>query len=106
MTGAVPQASIDATLPEQYVFAKSREGRHAEVEYSRTPVETVVEAYELCLMDHSMNGMLIECSQDKHFFLPPPEFANGAVTKRACTVWEPLFKTRHHEESGLPGAIP
>lgn len=73
--------------------------------HSRTPVETVVKAYNLCLQDHSLNGELIECSQDKCLFIPRPELANGEVTKRATTVWEPLFKTRHHENSGLPDAI-
>lgn len=60
----------------------------------------------MCLRDHSMNGQLIECSGTKQFFLQPPEMANGAATKRACTVWEPLFEAKHHEKSGLPDAIP
>ncbi|KAL4877897.1 hypothetical protein BJY04DRAFT_209619 [Aspergillus karnatakaensis] len=89
VTGAVPQASIDATKPEHL-----------------TPVETVVEAYMLCLNDREINGELIECSTDKRFFLPAPELANGEATKRACTVWEPLFEIKHGEKSELSGAIP
>ncbi|KAL2817670.1 hypothetical protein BDW59DRAFT_175395 [Aspergillus cavernicola] len=55
-----------------------------------TPIETV----------------LIECSTDKYFFLPRLELANGEATKRACTVWEPLFESKHSEISGLGHAIP
>ncbi|KAF2019159.1 hypothetical protein BU24DRAFT_489184 [Aaosphaeria arxii CBS 175.79] len=88
ITGAVPQASIDATDPAHI-----------------TPVETVVNAYKICLDRENLNGQLIECSTDKHFFLPLPEMANGDATKRACTVWEPLFEAKHHERSGLDGAI-
>ncbi|KAJ2980088.1 hypothetical protein NQ176_g2855 [Zarea fungicola] len=72
LTGAVPQASINATRPEHL-----------------TPIETVVKAYSLCLTQHDLNA----------------EFANGATTKRACTVWEPLFEEKHHEKSELPDAI-
>ncbi|KAH9238236.1 hypothetical protein K456DRAFT_1746414 [Colletotrichum gloeosporioides 23] len=89
ITGAVPQASIDATKPEHI-----------------TPIETVVTAYNLCLDDSEANGQLIECSGNKTIALPVPEMANGATTKRACTVWEPLFEVKHHERSGLPDAIP
>ncbi|KAL2858545.1 hypothetical protein BJY01DRAFT_241873 [Aspergillus pseudoustus] len=88
-TGAVPQASIDATKPEHL-----------------TPIEAVIEAYLLCLKDDNLNAELIECSTNNLFFLPRPEMANGEATKRACTVWEPLFEQKHYERSGLPDAIP
>ncbi|KAL4963156.1 NAD(P)-binding protein [Aspergillus stella-maris] len=68
-TGAVPQASIDATKAEHL-----------------TPIQTIVDAYMMCLNDGNINGELIECSTDKIIFLPRPEFANGEATKRACTV--------------------
>ncbi|CAI6089626.1 hypothetical protein V2G26_006977 [Clonostachys chloroleuca] len=87
-TGAVSQASLDATDPAHL-----------------TAVETVVEAYEKCLTQPNLNGQLIECSVDKHIFLSLPELGNGDATKRACTVWEPLFEHKHSEKSGLPGAI-
>lgn len=77
----------------------------ADILHSITPIETVVEAYDLCLMQPNLNGQLIECSGNKQFFLSPPEMANGAATKRACTVWEPLFEAKHQEKSGLPDAI-
>lgn len=51
-------------------------------------------------------GQAIECSVDKHFFVPWPEYINGAASKRACTVWDPLFKMMHHENSELEDAIP
>lgn len=75
------------------------------IAHSLTPIETVVKAYSLCLTQHDLNGELIECSGKNHFFLPVAEFANGATTKRACTVWEPLFEEKHHEKSELPDAI-
>ena len=65
-----------------------------------------MDAYNICLTQKDVNGQLIECSTDKHFFLPLPEMANGEATKRACTVWEPLFQAKHHETSGLPDTIP
>ncbi|KAJ5100269.1 hypothetical protein N7456_006321 [Penicillium angulare] len=89
ITGAVPQASIDATKAEHI-----------------TTVETVVDAYMKCLETPNLNGELIECSVKKHIFLPLPDMANGEATKRACTVWEPLFEAKHYERSDLPGAIP
>ncbi|KAL5337714.1 hypothetical protein BJX70DRAFT_409045 [Aspergillus crustosus] len=88
-TGAVPQASIDATKPEHL-----------------TPISTVIDAYMLCLSQKSLSGELVECSTDKYFLLPRPEMANGDATRRACTVWEPLFEIKHGERSGLEGAIP
>jgi hypothetical protein len=61
-----------------------------------------------CLDDKEGNlvGEAIECTADKQFFVPKPEYLNGAISKRACTVWDPLFKMMHYENSGLPDAIP
>ena len=64
-----------------------------------------MKAYQICLNDPTINGQLIECSTDRHFFLPLPELANGDATKRACTVWEPLFEEKHHEKSGLSDTV-
>lgn len=87
-----------------------------------TPVSTVVGAYERFLEDQSLYGRIVECSAEKHFFLEPPTLANGRVSRRAVTVWDPLFKMyvsahnhdlainvlpRYHKEgSGLSDAIP
>ncbi|KAF2440356.1 15-hydroxyprostaglandin dehydrogenase [Karstenula rhodostoma CBS 690.94] len=71
-----------------------------------TPVSTIVAAYERCLDDASLYGKVIECSTDKQFELAPSTLANGHYSKRAVTVWEPLFKMYHKEASGLPDAIP
>lgn len=57
-----------------------------------TPISTIVSAYERCLDDSSIFGKVIECSTDKQFFLDPPSLANGHFSKRAVTVWDPLFK--------------
>lgn len=57
-----------------------------------TPQATIVAAYERCLDDNSLFGKVIECSADKQFFLETPSLANGRISKRAVTVWDPLFK--------------
>lgn len=57
-----------------------------------TPVSTIVAAYERCLDDASTYGRVIECSVDKQFDLEPPTLANGRFSKRAVTVWDPLFQ--------------
>lgn len=68
-------------------------------------MKTIVNGYLMFLNDKDLNGQLVEGSQDKLFVIQALEMANGEATKRACTVWEPLFETKHHEKSGLPGAI-
>jgi hypothetical protein len=73
---------------------------------SLTPISTVVGAYDRFLNDESLTGQAVECSADKEIFLSFPEYANGRVTKRVCTVWDPLFKMMHSENSGLEEAIP
>ncbi|KAF4989818.1 hypothetical protein FDECE_14587 [Fusarium decemcellulare] len=70
-----------------------------------TPVGTIVSAYNKCLDDESLYGEAIECSVDKLLLTPRPDFQNGRVSKRAVTVWDPLFKMYHHEVSQLPDAI-
>lgn len=59
---------------------------------SLTPISTVVGAYEKFLEDDSLYGRVLECSADKHFFLEQPALANGHISRRAVTVWDPLFK--------------
>ncbi|KAF2643409.1 15-hydroxyprostaglandin dehydrogenase [Massarina eburnea CBS 473.64] len=88
-TSILPQEMIDAVSPDYL-----------------TPISTIVAAYERCLEDELLFGKVIECSVEKQFFLEQPELANGRFSKRAVTVWEPLFKIYHNENSGLPDAIP
>ncbi|KAG9259034.1 15-hydroxyprostaglandin dehydrogenase [Emericellopsis atlantica] len=71
-----------------------------------TPVSTIVRAYNKCLDDDSLAGEVLECSVEEILALPVPELRNGRFSKRAVTVWDPLFKLYHGEESGLPDAIP
>ncbi|KAL1988782.1 hypothetical protein VTN96DRAFT_7666 [Rasamsonia emersonii] len=72
-----------------------------------TPVKTILDAYRLFLEDDTgMAGEVLECSADKLIFYNLPEMGNGHVTKRAVTVWEPLFRQMHGEDSQLPDAIP
>lgn len=71
-----------------------------------TPIKTVTDAYVKLLDDESLYGQAIECSTDKHLFFPDPPFSNGKASKRAITVWDPLFELLHGELSELPDAIP
>lgn len=74
---------------------------------SITPVQTILKAYNTFLEDSTgMAGELLECSANKLIYYQMPEFGNGPVTKRAITVWEPLFRMMHGEDSQLPDAIP
>jgi hypothetical protein len=57
------------------------------------------------LIEGDENGQAIECSVDKQLVFPDPPFLNGKHSKRAVTVWDPLFKIMHGENSGLPDAI-
>lgn len=66
-----------------------------------------MKAYRTFLDDSTgMTGQLLECSADKLIYYPMPEPGNGRITKRAITVWEPLFRMMHGEDSNLPEAIP
>lgn len=60
--------------------------------HSLTPISTVVSAYEKFLEDDTLYGRVLECSAQRHFFLEPPTLANGHVSRRAVTVWDPVFK--------------
>lgn len=60
----------------------------------------------MLLDDDSLNGVGLECSAEKVLQVPPAQLQNSTVSKRAVTVWEPLFKTYHKEASELPDAIP
>ncbi|KAL3437353.1 hypothetical protein BDV09DRAFT_183523 [Aspergillus tetrazonus] len=72
-----------------------------------TPVETVLKAYRVFLNDTTrMAGEALECSADKLIYHHLPEYGNGRITQRAVTVWEPLFRMLHGEDSHLPDAIP
>ncbi|XP_014561131.1 hypothetical protein COCVIDRAFT_33825 [Bipolaris victoriae FI3] len=87
-----------AILPQGLVDAVSAE--------CLTPVSIVVSGFEKFLEDDTLYGRVLECSADKHFFLEPPTLANGHVSRKAVTVWEPAFKMYHGENSGLSDAIP
>ena len=88
-TKIIPQSMLDAVSPENL-----------------TPVDNIVRTYDRFLNDDDLYDQVVECSAEKQITWKVPEFANGKVTKRACTVWDPLFKMMHGENSGLEEAIP
>ncbi|KXJ89153.1 hypothetical protein Micbo1qcDRAFT_206722 [Microdochium bolleyi] len=72
-----------------------------------TAVDTVIRAYDEFLDGSDERyGVVVEASVDKVLKLPEGKLANGDASQRSITVWDPLFKMLHGEESGLPGAIP
>lgn len=74
---------------------------------SLTPISTIVKAYDMFLEDRTgMTGRAVEGSADQLLFHDGPPFLNGRISQRAVTVWEPLFKMMHGENSDLPDAIP
>lgn len=96
ISGVLPGIVHTNIIPPEMVAAVSAE--------SMTPVSTIVGAYQKCL-DEDMAGKCIEASVEKHIVVPRYQYLNGDHSKRACTVWEPLFKSYHGENSGLPDAI-
>ncbi|KAB8078559.1 hypothetical protein BDV29DRAFT_145322 [Aspergillus leporis] len=89
-TPIVPPEMVEAVSPE-----------------CRTPMKTVLDAVQIFLEDTTgMAGELLECSADKLISYQLPAMGNGHITKRAVTVWEPLFRLAHGENSDLPDAIP
>ncbi|KAF2142681.1 uncharacterized protein K452DRAFT_308321 [Aplosporella prunicola CBS 121167] len=72
-----------------------------------TPVDTVLRAYHTFLdAAEPLAGQIVEASADQLIYYDLPEEGNGAVTRRAVAVWEPLFEMMHGEKSELPDAIP
>jgi NAD(P)-dependent dehydrogenase (short-subunit alcohol dehydrogenase family) len=71
-----------------------------------TPVDTIVRAYAMCLAD-DRSGDILECSGDMVSSLEPERltFKNGRPSTRSVTVWDPLFKQMHGENSELEEAI-
>ncbi|KAJ0336672.1 hypothetical protein COL922a_007674 [Colletotrichum nupharicola] len=62
-----------------------------------TQLLTVVSAFNKFLDDESLNGEALECSAENVVPL-----VYGKSTMSPVTVWDPLFKMMHHEDSGLP----
>ncbi|KAG7133982.1 Short-chain dehydrogenase/reductase ascJ like protein [Verticillium longisporum] len=93
----LPGILATSIIPPEMVAAVSPE--------CMTPISSIVAAYNTFLEDDTLSGQAIECSAEKRLFVPAMEPLNGHVSKRAVTVWEPLFKMYHHEGSGLPDAI-
>lgn len=70
-------------------------------------MSTVLNGYDIFLNDTSntKTGQAVEASVDSLFYYDLPEMQNGFKTKRAVTVWEPLFVMMHGMESGMEDAI-
>ncbi|KAF2159432.1 hypothetical protein M409DRAFT_30050 [Zasmidium cellare ATCC 36951] len=72
-----------------------------------TPISTILRAHDTFVDDETgMFGKSLEASAEDLRWYNLPEPGNGYKTLRAVTVWEPLFKAMHGEESGLEDAIP
>lgn len=71
-----------------------------------TPLSTIVAGYDKCLEENSLVGEAFEATGEQLLLMARPELQNGRISKRAVTVWDPLFKICHGELSQLPDAIP
>ncbi|KAF1991818.1 15-hydroxyprostaglandin dehydrogenase [Aulographum hederae CBS 113979] len=98
INGVLPGIVHTSIIPPEMITAVSPE--------CLTPVSTIVAAYDQLLSDPSIHGQAIEGSVEKCLLVPRNEvFLNGYKSKRAVTVWEPLFEMNHGEKSGLADAI-
>ncbi|KAF2095511.1 15-hydroxyprostaglandin dehydrogenase [Rhizodiscina lignyota] len=88
-TSIIPQAMVDAVSAE-----------------AMTPVSNIISAYEKLLNDTTgIHGQGLECQAKEQYWVKFPEYAGGKISQRSCTVWDPLFKMYHGEDSDLPDAI-
>lgn len=70
-------------------------------------MSTIMRAHDMFIEDDSgLAGETYEGSSDKIVPYGLPEYGNGYKTQRAVTVWEPLFRMMHGEDSGMKDAIP
>jgi hypothetical protein len=89
-TNIIPKEMVAAVFPE-----------------CLTPVSAIVAAYDRFLDDSSgMSGEAVEYLVDQQILAKVPDCLNGRFSRRACTVWDPLFRMYHQELSELPDAIP
>lgn len=58
-----------------------------------------------CLDDRSLNGEFVEASRDQLLVVKKLDYADGEVSKRTTTVYDPLFVTLHGEPSRLQGCL-
>ena len=73
----------------------------AERHNSLTPRSIVLAGYLKFLDDPSLNGQIIEASRDQLLFQQMPPYADGEYSKRASTVFDPLFEMVHGQPSKL-----
>jgi hypothetical protein len=69
-------------IPPEMVAAVSEE--------ALTPISQITSAY-FKFLDHgdaSLSGEALECAGKEQMLVPRPEYLNGAISKRACTVWD------------------
>ena len=69
-------------IPPEMVAAVSAE--------AMTPVSQIVSAY-MRFLDHpdtSLSGEALECAALEQIFVPRPQYLNGDISRRACTVWD------------------
>ncbi|KAJ4374074.1 hypothetical protein N0V83_002813 [Neocucurbitaria cava] len=83
----IATASVAAVVPHE-AYPEYAGAKAAVVNFVRATARILKRFLE----DDTLYGRVVECSADKHFFLEPPTLANGRVSKRAVTVWDPLFK--------------
>ncbi|KAI7696478.1 hypothetical protein KC353_g17513, partial [Hortaea werneckii] len=96
---AMPGAVETPIVPPEMIAAVSKD--------CLTPISTILAAHDRFIEDNTgMVGQALEGSADQLIFYEPVAYGNGYKSKRAVTVWEPLFRMMHGEDSQLDEAIP
>ncbi|CAK4033713.1 15-hydroxyprostaglandin dehydrogenase (NAD(+)) [Lecanosticta acicola] len=99
INAVLPGAVETPIVPPEMIAAVSPE--------CLTPISTIIDAHNKFINDDTgMSGQALEGSSDRLVFYDMPPFGNGYKTERAVTVWEPLFRAMHGEDSQLEDAIP
>ncbi|TPX16546.1 uncharacterized protein E0L32_003840 [Thyridium curvatum] len=96
-----PGIVATAIVPPEMVAAVSPE--------CMTPVGTIVRAYDGFLAGGDARfGVVAECSGElvSELDYSQLKFKNGRPSERSVTVWDPLFRDMHGEDSGLAEALP
>ncbi|KAI7341371.1 hypothetical protein KC315_g148 [Hortaea werneckii] len=95
----MPGAVETPIVPPEMIAAVSKD--------CLTPISTILAAHDRFIEDNTgMVGQALEGSADQLIFYEPVAYGNGYKSKRAVTVWEPLFRMMHGEDSQLDEAIP
>jgi hypothetical protein len=107
-TRNIPQFMRDVFGEKRCVLVRKAlsTGHGVLIRYSSlTPTSTILAGYLKFLNDASLNGEIAEASRDQILLQPRPPYMDGDYTKRASTVFDPLFEMIHGQPSQLEDIV-